>query len=163
MGAMSGNSSNSTPAWLADCAVLEVAECISRPACGFCFTTFTCMPGNADGPAVGAVRSLAQPATRIENSELTPARAALSQLPCPRNDYVPRTSFYDPWDPKKEAPYGWLASNSSWAYDAKKVAEYVRAFDKNQFVDQKNVPFMCESAHPAPERCRVREPSVRAK
>ena len=36
--------------------VLQPTECIARDACGFCFTSFTCMPGDINGPEEGAVR-----------------------------------------------------------------------------------------------------------
>ena len=80
------------PSWLSDCAVLEPTECISRPECGFCFTSFSCMPGNASGPAVGALPCIPNPADPT---------------------IQPPDHTYDP----ASARFGWLQANCSWAYD----------------------------------------------
>ena len=80
------------PSWLSDCAVLEPTECISRPECGFCFTSFSCMPGNASGPAVGALPCIQNPADPT---------------------IQPPNHTYDP----ASARFGWLQANCSWAYD----------------------------------------------
>ena len=42
-------------AWNRTCAIQDAYHCVAIAGCGFCMTSYTCMRGDADGPAEGSV------------------------------------------------------------------------------------------------------------